>query len=154
MRFTGDYLAKTDAKGRVFLPAAFRKMLEQYGEQQLVLRPNMFQHCLDLYPGSVWNLMLDSLNARLDPWNGTHQALKRNFVAKADIIELDNSGRLLISKNKMQYAFIKQDVRFLAVDDHFEVWDKDTCEAVLNQLTPNGEPEGLAYQQLMSGFNG
>ena len=98
--------------------------------------------------------MLDSLNARLDPWNGAHQALKRNFVAKADIIELDNSGRLLISKNKMQYAFIKQDVRFLAVDDHFEVWDKDTCEAVLNQLTPNGEPEGLAYQQLMSGFNG
>ena len=154
MRFTGDYLAKTDAKGRVFLPAAFRKMLEQYGEQRLVLRPNMFQHCLDLYPGSVWNRMLDSLNARLDPWNGTHQALKRNFVAKADIIELDNNGRLLISKNKMQYAFIKQDVRVLAVDDHFEVWDKDTCEAVLNQLTPNGEPEGLAYQQLMSGFNG
>ena len=142
MRFPGDYLAKTDAKGRVFLPAAFRKMLEQYGEQRLVLRPNMFQHCLDLYPGSVWNRMLDSLNARLDPWNGTHQALKRNFVAKADIIELDNN------------AFIKQDVRFLAVDDHFEVWDKDTCEAVLNQLTPDGEPEGMIYQELMAGFNG
>ena len=54
----------------------------------------------------------------------------------------------------MQYAFIKQDVRFLAVDDHFEVWDKDTCEAVLNQLTPDGEPEGMIYQELMAGFNG
>lgn len=151
MRFTGDYIAKTDAKGRVFLPAAFRKMLERYGEQRLVLRPNMFQHCLDLYPGSVWDHLLDSLNARLDPWNGAHQALKRNFVAKADIIELDNSGRMLISKAKMQYAFISQEVRFLAVDDHFEVWDKDTCEAVLAQLTPDGEPEGLAYQNLMSG---
>lgn len=153
MRFTGDYLAKTDAKGRVFLPAAFRKMLEQYGEQRLVLRPNMFQPCLDLYPESVWNRLFDSLISRLNPWNGAHQALKRNFVAKAETIELDSSGRLLISKGKLLYASIKQDVRFLAVDDHFEVWDKDTCESVLGALTPEGEPEGMAYQDLMADLN-
>ena len=61
MRFVGDFQAKTDAKGRVFLPAAFRKILEAEGELELVLRRDVFQHCLVLYPESVWNQQLDEL---------------------------------------------------------------------------------------------
>ena len=38
MRFLGNIEAKTDAKGRVFLPAVFRKQLQTAGEEQLVLR--------------------------------------------------------------------------------------------------------------------
>ena len=64
-RFIGDYGAKTDAKGRVFLPAPFRKVLEAEGEKSLVLRNDVFQKCLVLYPESVWNEQLDALAARI-----------------------------------------------------------------------------------------
>ena len=35
MRFTGTIEAKADAKGRVFFPAMFRKVLASAGEEQL-----------------------------------------------------------------------------------------------------------------------
>lgn len=131
MRFIGDYSAKADAKGRVFLPVAFRKGMDAEDGQRFILRTDLFQKCLVLYPEPLWNSMLDTLRERLNRWNGEHQNIMRRFVAEAEVVELDNNGRFLISKRKLAYAGIKQNVRFLAVDDHIEVWDTETCEALL-----------------------
>ena len=69
MRFIGEYLAKTDAKGRVFFPAAFRKVVDTKGApQSFVLRSDLFQKCLVLYPESVWNSRLDEMQARMNHW--------------------------------------------------------------------------------------
>ena len=38
MRFLGNSEAKTDAKGRVFLPAVFRKQLQAASQECLILR--------------------------------------------------------------------------------------------------------------------
>ena len=43
VRFLGNIEAKTDAKGRIFLPAVFRKQLQAAGEERLVLRKDVFQ---------------------------------------------------------------------------------------------------------------
>lgn len=131
MRFIGDYSAKADAKGRVFLPVAFRKVMDAENEQRFILRTDLFQKCLVLYPETLWNSMLDTLRERLNRWNGEHQHIMRRFVAEAEVVELDNNGRFLISKRKLAYAGIKQNVRFLAIDDHIEVWDMETCENLL-----------------------
>ena len=50
MRFLGNIEAKTDAKGRAFLPAVFRKVLNASGEESLVLRKDIFEPCLVLSP--------------------------------------------------------------------------------------------------------
>ena len=139
MRFIGDYSAKADAKGRVFLPAPFRKVLESEQAERLVLRTDLFQRCLVLYPESLWNEMLDTLRQRLNRWNGQHQQILRQFLAEAEIVELDGNGRLLINRRKLEYAGITTDVRFLAVDDHIEVWDRQQCENVLNEQTTLGK---------------
>lgn len=139
MRFFGDYMAKTDAKGRVFLPAQLRKMLESEGEVRLILRPDLFQPCLNLYPETLWNEMLDEMRSRMNRYNAQHQAVMRQFVADADLVELDSNGRFLLNKRKLQYAGITQEVRFLAVDDHIEVWDKARCEEMLNSAGNLGD---------------
>ena len=48
MRFVGNIEAKTDAKGRVFLPSAFRKLLQTAAEEGLVLRKDIFHRHLIL----------------------------------------------------------------------------------------------------------
>lgn len=128
MRFFGDFPAKADAKGRVFLPAAFRKVLEAADEKRLVLRPDLYQDCLVLYPESVWNDMQDALESRLNKWDRRHQDIMRRFVAGVEKFELDGSGRFLINKRKMERAGISQDIVFLAVNDKIEVWDKTRYE--------------------------
>lgn len=50
----GNIEAKADAKGRVFIPATFRKQLQAASEERLVLRKDVYQDCLVLYPESVW----------------------------------------------------------------------------------------------------
>ncbi|HBX19122.1 MAG TPA: cell division/cell wall cluster transcriptional repressor MraZ, partial [Porphyromonadaceae bacterium] len=43
LQFLGNIEAKTDAKGRIFIPAIFRKRLQSEGEEFLVLRKDIFQ---------------------------------------------------------------------------------------------------------------
>ena len=54
IQFLGNIEAKADAKGRVFIPATFRKQLQAASEERLVLRKDVYQDCLVLYPESVW----------------------------------------------------------------------------------------------------
>ena len=132
-RFIGDYGAKTDAKGRVFLPAPFRKVLEAEGEKSLVLRNDVFQKCLVLYPESVWNSRLDEMQARMNHWNGEHQDMLRRFVAGVEMQELDKSGRLLLTKRKLQAAGITDEVRFVGMDDRIEIWNPTRFDEYLNE---------------------
>ena len=133
VRFIGEYPAKTDAKGRVFLPAAFRKVLEAEGEQGLVLRQDVFQHCLVLYPESVWGAQLEELRGKVNQWNSKQQMMLRMFEADAEPVELDSQGRLLISKRKLQYAGIEGDVRFLSMVDRIEIWSKQALDELKAQ---------------------
>ena len=67
MRFLGNIEAKVDMKGRVFLPSVFRKVLQASGEEKLVLRKDVHQSCLVLYPESVWNERMDALRQQRTP---------------------------------------------------------------------------------------
>ena len=146
MRFLGNIEAKTDAKGRAFLPVIFRKVLQTSGEGKLILRKDVFEKCLVLYPESVWNEQLDSLRNRLSRWNRQEWQVFRQFVSDAEIITLDSNGRFLIPKRYLKLASIDQQLMFKGVDDTIEIWSKANCEE------PNLQPEefGKTLQGIMS----
>ena len=128
MRFLGNSEAKTDAKGRVFLPSTFRKQLQTATEECLIMRKDTYQNCLVLYPESVWNEQMNELRNRLNRWNAKHQMLFRQFVADVEIVSLDSNGRFLIPKRYLKLANIEQDVRFIGMDDTIEIWAKEALE--------------------------
>ena len=127
MRFLGNIEAKIDSKGRVFLPATFRKELQSAGEDYLVIRKDIFQPCLVLYPGSVWNVQTDILRSRLNRWDSTHQQIFRQFVADAETVTLDANGRFIIVKRLIAEAGIGKAVRFIGMDDTIEIWNGETA---------------------------
>ncbi len=133
LQFLGNMEAKADAKGRIFVPALFRKRLQFEEEEFLVLRKDIFQDCLVLYPGSVWEKEIELLRSRLNKWNKEQQQVFRQFVLDAERIEMDASGRILIPKRYLQMVSIETDVRFLGVDETIEVWAKEKLEEPLVQ---------------------
>ena len=139
MRFLGNIEAKTDAKGRVFLPAAFRKVLQASGQEALVIRKDVFQNCLKLYPESVWNEQMDLLRSKLNRYNRQHQEILRQFVSDAERIELDGNGRFLIGKRYLQLAGIDRDVKFLGMDDTIEIWAAEKAEKPFMEAELFGE---------------
>lgn len=122
MRFLGNIEAKTDVKGRVFLPAAFRKVLQVAGEELLVMRKDVHQKCLVLYPESTWNRRMDALMERISEWDDVGQQVLRQYVSEAEVLTLDGNGRFLIPKRYLQMADIEQCVRFIGINDAIEIW--------------------------------
>ena len=146
MRFLGNIEAKTDAKGRAFLPAVFRKVLQASGEEVLVLRKDVFQKCLVLYPESVWNARLDMLKAQLKQWKPIHQQMFRQFVSEAEALTLDGNGRFLISKRLLKAAEIEQNIQFIGMDDTIEIWSPQ----LLEQTLKSDEDFGTEFENIMN----
>ena len=146
MRFLGNIEAKTDAKGRAFLPAAFRKVLQTEGEERLVLRKDVFQPCLVLYPESVWNEQMDQMRARLNRWNRQHQQVFRQFVSEVELLTLDGNGRFLIPKRYQRMADIEQDIKFVGMGDTIEIWSSKKADK--QQMKP--EEFEAALEDLMA----
>ena len=131
IQFLGNIEAKIDAKGRVFVPAAFRKILQSSVQNTLILRKDLFQDCLVLYPVEVWEEEVAKLRSRLNRWDREQQALFRQFVVDAERLDIDTNGRILISKRYCQMVSIVSDVRFLGVDNTIEIWAKEGLEKTL-----------------------
>lgn len=149
MRFLGNIEAKTDTKGRAFLPATFRKILQVSGEETLVLRKDVFQPCLVIYPESVWNEQLDCLRKKLNRWNAKEQQIYRAFIADAIQLTLDGNGRFLIPKRLLKLANIEQGIRFIGMGDTIEIWRSEGEE---EQSFMDQEEFSKALQDVMS-FN-
>ena len=128
MRFLGNTEAKTDPKGRVFLPAVYRKQLQAAGEEVLVLRTDVHGKCLVLYPESAWVKRLDDISAKVSEWDEDEQMVLREFMAQAEVLTLDGNGRFLISRRLMQAAGIDQSVRFIGMNDTIEIWSFEKTE--------------------------
>ena len=128
MRFTGSIDAKTDEKGRVFVPSVFRKILQKEEEEGLVLRRDLFEPCLVLYPKSVWDARVDVIRARTNPFDRRQQQALRLFTVDAENITLDSSGRMLIPRRYLEHAGIKSDVRFNGMDEVIEIWSRQGAE--------------------------
>ena len=145
MRFLGNIEAKTDTKGRAFLPAAFRKVLQMNSEERLVLRKDVFLPCLVLYPESVWNEQMDQMRARLNRWNRQHQQVFRQFVSEVELLTLDGNGRFLIPKRYQRMAEIEQDIKFVGMGDTIEIWSNKKAEE--QQMKPDDFE--VALEELM-----
>ena len=146
MRFTGTQEAKLDAKGRVFFPSDFRRQL-QADDTRLVLKRDVFQPCLVLYPYAAWLAEVDAVKSRLNRWDPVQAMLFRQFMAEVEVLNLDAAGRLLLSKLWLQQAGLSGKVRFVGADDRVELWSAEAAEQCF--LRP--EEFALAMQRAMNG---
>lgn len=120
----GEYKVSMDAKGRMMMPAEFRKQLQEADEKSFVIKRGM-NNCLTLYLQSQWSIMRDKLDAMND-FNPKVQQFKRLFLDGIAIVELDNAGRLLIPKGLQEYAGLSKEISFWAQGNKVEIWNKET----------------------------
>lgn len=142
--FIGNIDAKVDVKGRVFIPADFRKILQSSGDARLILRKDIYEDCLVLYPAPVWEEELETFRKKLKKYGRQSRQMYRKFIQDSELLTMDSNGRILIPKRYLQVARIAGDVRFMGVEDTIEIWnpdkldhpemDNETFEALMDQL--------------------
>ena len=114
------------------LPAAFKKQLAPVVQQGFVLKRAVFQPCLELYPMKEWEALMTKVNA-LNRFKKKNNDFIRRFTAGVKMIELDNSGRLLVPKDLATFANIGKDVVVSSAVNIIEIWDKQQYEKAIDE---------------------
>lgn len=130
----GTYECKVDAKGRLMLPSAIKKQLSPILQDGFVLKRSVFQPCLELYPMTEWELLMQKVNG-LNRFRKKNNDFIRRFTAGVKMIEVDAAGRLLIPKDLIVFSGINKDAVVSSAINIIEIWDKDKYEQAIDDAT-------------------
>ncbi|MFT4611371.1 MAG: MraZ protein [Glaciecola sp.] len=123
-----------DAKGRLLLPAAIKKQLLPMLQNGFVLKRAVFQPCLELYPMSEWETLMQKVN-KLNRFKKKNNDFIRRFTAGLKQVEVDAAGRLLIPKDLVAFSGITKDIVVSSAINIIEIWDKDNYEKAIDDAT-------------------
>ena len=126
--FVGEYTCKADNKCRVVVPSSFRKVMA--AQTIFVLRRNVFEKCIDLYPLEEWERMMEQVNGRLNRFNPKHVAFLREFCRGTQEVEMDSNGRILLPRKMLDEVGIEKEMVLSAQNATIQIWDIKTYEQV------------------------
>lgn len=130
----GTYECKVDAKSRLSMPSGIKKQLLPKLEEGFVLKRSVFQNCLELYPMSEWEVLMQKLN-KLNRFKKKNNDFIRKFTAGVKLVDVDANGRLLIPKDLVVFAGIKKEVVVASAINIIEIWDKATYESSIDDVS-------------------
>ena len=136
MVFQGASSLTLDAKGRLSVPTRHRDVISAVAGGLLTVTKHP-HGCLMVFPRPEWDLFRDRIAAL--PMSA--QWWKRIFLGNAMDVELDGTGRILISPELRTAAGISKDAVLLGMGNHFELWDKATYEAQEAQAMQGQMPD-------------
>ena len=138
--FRGRYEHSVDGKGRVALPAAFRRALAD--ETQLVITNHISEPCLVAYPMGAWRAFEARLK-KLPQFDPNVMAARHLLVGNAMDCPIDRQGRLLLPALLRDNAGIGRDACWVGGLETMELWSKDTWLERERSLRAKVAPELL-----------
>ena len=132
----GTYECKIDVKGRLMLPVNLKKQLGEHLNDSFIVKRSVFQKCLEIHPFSEWKNTMHKLN-KLNRFVKKNNDFIRRYNAGVRIIELDNSGRLLITKDLSKLYFSNNENVLTSAINIIEVWNKISYEEFINDPNLN-----------------
>jgi len=127
--FIGEYFCKIDSKGRVLFPSALKKQMENTSFGKFVIKKDIYENCLILYPIDEWEKQNELLRTKLNPYNKEHSKLLRAYYRGTAEITLDSNNRLLLPKRLMEQAGIEKEIYMSGQDKKIEIWSKQAYDA-------------------------
>jgi MraZ protein len=126
--FTGTYHATIDDKGRIVLPAAFKKEMGELALEPLVIERNLFKDCLDVYPEQFWKERVEAFKSTLDPFDEEDDGFLQFFYENFIKVGMAANGRINIPGDYLSYGKLSKNVRVIGMGQSVRIWDMDVYE--------------------------
>lgn len=135
-RFRGSETFKVDAKGRVSIPAAFRRVI-QAGDPDWRegLRPNIViiyggprQNWLEVYTMEAIE-EIDSQIARMQRGSPERNLLEELMHGQSMETQIDDDGRLVLPQKLREKIGLQNEAFFISQGDYFNIWKPETYQA-------------------------
>ncbi len=137
-RFRGEHTQKVDGKGRVSIPANFRRVIEACDPEWVEGKPatlvivygNHLRAFLECYTVRAIE-EVDGLIERMPRGSADRRAMEDFFYAKSEEATVDGTGRLVLPKKLRDKIGLGPDSEayFKASGDTFQIWNAETFAA-------------------------
>ncbi len=134
MEFIGRYRHKIDKKGRVSVPAAFRKILTEEYDNRVIITNN--QNRLEIFPYQIFAQRKERVKA-LPPTLDVVEDYKLFHYGDAFEYEIDELGRLFIPAYLREEVHLSREVVIIGVDEVFDIWDVEIFEQEHQRIKNN-----------------
>ncbi|MCZ4256038.1 division/cell wall cluster transcriptional repressor MraZ [Sulfitobacter sp. G21635-S1] len=135
-RFRGESQHKVDSKGRVSIPASFRRVLEagdpnwKSGEnpELVIVYGDAKRNFLECYTMEA----IDEVDSKIDALprgSVARKALQRLFHGQSFPTTVDETGRLVLPAKLRKKIDLEAEAFFFATGDTFQIWKPETYEA-------------------------
>lgn len=129
--FKGQAEYSVDSKGRVAIPARMRNALNPDANNSFTITRG-FEQCILLFPLDEWAKREEEI-ARLNTYRSEARSFVRTIMRWADEVTLDGQGRIVVPKNLISFAGLKDAVLIIGVLDRIEIWNPDVFAAQAEQ---------------------
>jgi MraZ protein len=122
--FRGATKVTLDAKGRMAIPTRYRERLASRCDGEIVVTVDR-DHCLLIYPLPDWEELERKL-VRLPSMHKIARRIVRIMVGYATEVDMDASGRILVSKELREFAGLDRQGMLIGQGNKFELWNEET----------------------------
>ena len=136
--FQGASSLSLDAKGRLSVPTRHRDVLAATASSQLTITKHP-HGCLMVFPRPEW----EKFRERLAQLPMSAQWWTRIFLGNAMDVDMDGTGRVLISPELRAAAGLTKEAVLLGMGNHFELWDKATYDEQEAQAMQGEMPDAF-----------
>jgi MraZ protein len=129
-RFKGKATGSVDVKGRVSLPAKYRKLLPE--ELVLAKSPNRAFPSLVLYPADGFDEWIDNVMESKGGYKANNQQMDdilEEYYENSEDVRVDGIGRISIPSDLRSYASIGKEVVISGAKDHLVLRSAESWEA-------------------------
>jgi MraZ protein len=117
IEFAGTYSATVDDKGRIVLPASFKKELGDLAIEPLVIEKNLHRDCLDIHPEKFWRKRVEDFKSTLDPFDEDDDKLLQFFYQNFTKVNMAPNGRVNIPDAYLEYANLEKGAEFIGMGE-------------------------------------
>lgn len=117
IEFAGTYNATIDDKGRIVLPASFKKELGDLALEPLVVEKNLHKACLDIHPEKNWRKRVEDFKSVLDPFDEDDDKLLQFFYQNFVKVTMAPNGRINIPTVYLEYATLDKGAEFIGMGE-------------------------------------
>lgn len=121
------------------MPARYREeLMNRCGGRLVVTRSHA--GCAVVFPQPDW----DAFAARMVAWPASMDGWRRIYMGSAEPVEMDGSGRFLITPELRAKTSLNKTVLLKGVGNHFEIWDPALEAAAEEKLLAAGMSDEVA----------
>jgi MraZ protein len=128
--FIGEHTCKLDPKGRLLFPASFKKQMTGSNQEKFVIKKDIFENCLVLFPNAEWERQIRVIRKKINPYKKEHNIFLRRFYKGMAELQLDASNRLLIPKRLLDEIEADKDLVMAGQFGKIEIWAREKYERI------------------------